>query len=601
MGTIIYVICAILVGAGIMFLITKLTAKRVDDNSFDKQSFDEEKNKLINELIEAKGQVSNLQKQLDNVPNGENGKHDESVQKQLANVNKLKKEIEDLEQEIEDLEDSNKDNKKKLNIKIEELNTEKNKVRDLEKSVRILQEDIEQKNDELQEKTKSLAINSESLSFIQEILSAKQAKDEKTKELYEKVNKVINIISDELWDEYKAFAKEEDKQLFDKEKGELAQWAITEKKGWVKGKVSIAFIGEFSAGKTSIVNRVLSQDDPNVTKLPVSMKATTAIPTYISGGIGAFYRFVTPDNVLKDISKETFNRVNKEVLDQVKGVSSLIQYFVMTYKNQNLDGLSILDTPGFNSNDKEDADRTLEVINECDALFWVVDVNVGELNRTSVKLIKNNLKKPLYIVINKVDTKSQKDIDAVEQKIRKTLQEEGLSAKNVIRFSEKAPLEHIMTPIKEIANTTTKDPYPYKLDLFLQQCLKSVKSKAEIAAKNFNQATRESCNITEKYNNSVNRMAQTFYEVAGIPQSIEHIFSKDRFEMTPEQYNRLTNLLNTISTTRLNELCDLYDNQMEITTTVKKTHTEKIDLMKQYNRMNALRNSFIRAIKELNY
>ena len=142
MGTIIYVICAILVGAGIMFLITKLTAKRVDDNSFDKQSFDEEKNKLINELTEAKGQVSNLQKQLDNVLNGENGKHDESVQKQLANVNKLKKEIEDLEQEIEELEDSNKDNKRKLNIKIEELNTEKNKVRDLEKNVRILQEDI---------------------------------------------------------------------------------------------------------------------------------------------------------------------------------------------------------------------------------------------------------------------------------------------------------------------------------------------------------------------------------------------------------------------------------------------------------------------------
>ena len=77
--------------------------------------------------------------------------------------------------------------------------------------------------------------------------------------------------------------------------------------------------------------------------------------------------------------------------------------------------------------------------------------------------------------------------------------------------------------------------------------------------------------------------------------------TEDCYKMTPEQYNRLTNLLNTISTTRLNELCDLYNNQMEITTTVKKTHTEKIDLMKQYNRMNALRNSFIRAIKELNY
>lgn len=76
-------------------------------------------------------------------------------------------------------------------------------------------------------------------------------------------------------------------------------------------------------------------------------------------------------------------------MDQVKGVSSLIQYFVMTYRNTNLRGLSILDTPGFNSNDSEDAQRTIDVINECDALFWVFDVNSGTVNRSSISLIKN--------------------------------------------------------------------------------------------------------------------------------------------------------------------------------------------------------------------
>ncbi len=47
---------------------------------------------------------------------------------------------------------------------------------------------------------------------------------------------------------------------------------------------------------------------------------------------------------MKLILDETFRKVSKEVLDQVKGVSSLIKYFVMTYKNPNLSGLSILDT-----------------------------------------------------------------------------------------------------------------------------------------------------------------------------------------------------------------------------------------------------------------
>ena len=75
----------------------------------------------------------------------------------------------------------------------------------------------------------------------------------------------------------------------------------------------------------------------------------------------------------------------------------------MTYKNPNLNGLSILDTPGFNSNDSEDKERTIEVINECDALFWVFDVNAGTVNRSSISLIKEKLNKPLYVVINKQD------------------------------------------------------------------------------------------------------------------------------------------------------------------------------------------------------
>ena len=56
------------------------------------------------------------------------------------------------------------------------------------------------------------------------------------------------------------------------------KWAAISRKKWLANKTAIAFVGEFSAGKTSIVNSILS------THLPVSTKVTTAIPTYISGG-----------------------------------------------------------------------------------------------------------------------------------------------------------------------------------------------------------------------------------------------------------------------------------------------------------------------------
>ena len=131
----------------------------------------------------------------------------------------------------------------------------------------------------------------------------------------------------------------------------------------------------------------------------------------------------------------------------------------MTYKNPNLDGLSILDTPGFNSNDKNDAQRTMEVINECDALFWVFDVNAGNINRSSLSVIKEHLNKPLYVVINKVDTKPDSEIKKVEDLIKKTLTNEGIDVHQYIRFSSKASLLDIMKPIKEVQHLAEREQY----------------------------------------------------------------------------------------------------------------------------------------------
>ena len=146
----------------------------------------------------------------------------------------------------------------------------------------------------------------------------------------------------------------------------------------------------------------------------------------------------------------------------------------MGYKNPNLDNLSILDTPGFNSNDPEDADRTIEVINECDALFWVFDVNAGTVNRSSLNLIKENLTKPLYIVINKVDTKPVSEVDKVEKLITGTLQSAEINFEKIIRFSSKAPLSDIMDPISQINRDTNQDNYLADLKDVIAQWVKEL-------------------------------------------------------------------------------------------------------------------------------
>jgi hypothetical protein len=539
-----------------------------------------------------------LSKQLEQVLNGN---VDEAVREKLAKTDKLVKKIKDLEEEIEDNEDDIADLKKKLKNKTNENEDLQSKITESLRSVKELSEELEDTKATLDVKMIELGVKVESLTFVQEILLAKSASDDVTKRLNTKVDGIVEYITSDLHDaltETKTMSSDIEVHV-NKNSPLLRGWEITSKKSWIKGKTTIALVGEFSAGKTSIVNRLLSQDNPNVPQLPVSTKATTAIPTYISGGVGTLYQFVTPSNELKTISENTFKRVNKEVLDQVGGVSSLIQYFVMKYQNSNLDNLSILDTPGFSSNDKEDAKRTIGVINECDALFWVFDVNNGTVNRTSINLIKEHLAKPLYVVINKVDTKAKSEVDKVENLIRKTLKDAGLNIEGYIRFSSKEPLESIMTPIKSIQHDKTKDEYLDAIENFIDNIVSELSRIVNEAQRDCNQCMNKSNNLVEQYDRAISNLYDDCENVASIPQFSEHWLRKDNYEMSQDEYSRMINLLNKIVDKRCGDLCSLYNQQMEVRGEIEEAWHIYEDARNRWQRMNECSEALSKKIKEL--
>jgi len=605
--TLLYIVVAAILGVTITYFLLKKKVEVKDVSTTSSEDQDLVKkyeqqlqesnikgNELKEKLTEANAKIAMLDEQLNEAVNGN---LDEVAKKRLAEVDKLKKEIKDLECEIEEYEDDIKDLKKKLKNK----EAENSKLQDdLSKEQRVckqLCQDLEVVKNDLEDKSKDLKLKAESLAFIQEILTAKQVSDTSTKDLHKQIDAIVSYISGELKDNIKAsYTFKDEDAIFG---SGLQRWAIAAKKTWIQGKTTIAFVGEFSAGKTSIVNRILSQDTPNIPLLPVSAKATTAIPTYISGGPSTLYQFVSPDNLQKVISEETFKKISKEVLDQVKGVSSLIQYFVMKYKNPNLERISILDTPGFNSNDKEDAERTIGVINECDALFWVFDVNAGTVNRSSISLIKENLKKPLYVIINKVDTKAETEINSVEQQIRKTLRDEGVTVQKFIRFSAKAPLDDIMQPILSVTHSTEQESYIVgfreMLNGFVEELSKNVQKLNQKQLALHKQGDK----LVDKYNDAIRRLGNNCEEVANIPQWTEHIFSKDRYEMNASQGNRLMNLLNTICNDRADELCNLYNEQMENQRNAQQAYSDYIDEKVKWQNLNSCAEQFEKLVKTL--
>ena len=455
------------------------------------------------------------------------------VEELTARLARTKKALEKAEEENEELEDKLKRDKREAEKReAEKAKEAEEKVSAMEKQLSSLQETLDKTTDQVN-------CRGEALSFVQEVLTAKP--NSERSELEQKVEEIASFIRS---DECRAYIT-----LTDEGERDLSMWQSECAKSWIQGKVKVAFIGEFSAGKTSIVNRLLQDGDPHAIQLPVSSKATTAIPTYISGRKGggkAKYRFYTPDSILKEILEDTFRRVSKEVLEEVGGVSSMIKYFVMAYANKGLERLSILDTPGFSSQDDKDEQRTMEVINECDALFWVVDVNNGQLNSRSISVIRQYLHKPLYIIINKVDTKSPSEVKQAEQAIRATCSKEKLEVKGFIYMGMKTPLDELHQVFSTLGSSSS-------LGLLddISQRIRELRDKQMTIKKEcddkLHQYYQELSELETTFSNNLDTVATRADEAAAIPHFETHIFSSDCYEMKRTEYWKLTSRLKYLS------------------------------------------------------
>lgn len=450
-----------------------------------------------------------------------------------ARLARTKKALEKAEEENEELEDKLKRDKREAEKR------EAEKAKEAEEQVSALEKQLSSLKETLDEKTDQANCRGQALSFVRDVLTA-QVTSERS-ELEQKVEEIVSFIHS---DECRAYIT-----LTDEGERDLSMWQSECAKSWIQGKVKVAFIGEFSAGKTSIVNRLLQDGDPHAIQLPVSSKATTAIPTYISGRKGggkATYRFYTPDSILKEISEDTFRRVSKEVLEEVGGISSMIKYFVMAYANKGLERLSILDTPGFSSQDEVDEQRTMEVINECDALFWVVDVNNGQLNSRSIRVIRQYLHKPLYIIINKVDTKSQSEVKQAEQAIRATCSKEKLEVKGFIYMGMKTPLDELHQVFSTLGSSSSLDLLDTISELIQEGLDEQMNIKKECDAKR-KQYDQELSELETTFSDNLDTVAELAEDAVRIPHFKDPFWGSKRYEMDASEYKELEEKLTVLS------------------------------------------------------
>ncbi|MBF1071380.1 MAG: hypothetical protein HXL30_08690, partial [Prevotellaceae bacterium] len=212
---------------------------------------------------------------------------------------------------------------------------------------------------------------------------------------------------------------------------------------------------------------------------------------------------------------------------------------------------SILDTPGFSSNDTEDRRRTAEVIRECDALFWVIDINAGDLNSSSLKVMDElALSVELYIVINKIDTKpNQKDREAVRAKIEQTLAHHDIPYSGILFFSEREPerLQELLTTIQNVESLDeeffdVKDTVAYylkEIETWLLEQQKLLDKEMKENEEKNEEAIDQIVNITEQVKNH----CRVLYN---LPSEDVGFFSGTYFKIKAHDYEGFTERLSDV-------------------------------------------------------
>ena len=325
--------------------------------------------------------------------------------------------------------------------------------------------------------------NNTLVEFLVEFFSEEEdtSFQETFREIFEKIqsykteiNKLIEekvlpiILNDEL------FEFKEQKEKITKLEEAKKEFFFHLEKFWLYEKHIVAFGGRFSSGKSSVINTILGVDK----LLPVDVTPTTAIPTYLTAvkgldeeriknkfliiGSGGEENETKLQTKLMNLNY-LLNLRHNDIKEFPIPLSLFVKYFVIFPESiehltripidlkTSLEKIVLVDTPGFDSaSNIKDLEFSKETLKNAHVVFWVVDVNDGEMAEESINFLKKlkikngdneGLPFELYIILNKAETKSPKGIKEVKRKIEETLENAKIPFKEVIPFSAKEPQE----------------------------------------------------------------------------------------------------------------------------------------------------------------
>lgn len=349
----------------------------------------------------------------------------------IINIGKYKNKINNLNKNIFDKEE----NIKNINS---ELTKYKNELSEKESDYNKVKTELEETNIKLEEKEETINNHKKAIDKhkkVLDILSDRAEKNEQT-EAFDKMRIVYNDLINKCI-EYdlpsgKLF-KNFDELL------EKIEDAINFPLFYHKN--IIALCGQFSSGKTSMINSFLKD---NI--LPTSIEPTTAINTFV------VYEKDNDLYIRNCFSGQT--KVDKEFYDFVthtftkeydKDVHSMVKYVSLHTQKLKYENIALLDTPGYTGQGQDatedDSNMAMKGIAQADNIIWVIDIDNGTIKNNDLEFLKKEELngKDILIVFNKAEQKSEEDIDKIVEESKSLLDSRGIDYKDIVVYSSHQP------------------------------------------------------------------------------------------------------------------------------------------------------------------
>ena len=157
----------------------------------------------------------------------------------------------------------------------------------------------------------------------------------------------------------------------------------------------LAILGEFNAGKSTLVNAIVGAD-----VAPTGILPTTATLNLLRGGAERRVRVVRKDGTTREgVYGET-----KALLADAEGEGAIIDHVEIVLPSELLERVWILDTPGSNAPHPEHEALAREALHRADAALWIFDA--GQAGKaTEGRVLESIVKSRREVIaaLNKVD------------------------------------------------------------------------------------------------------------------------------------------------------------------------------------------------------